>query len=164
VHLLTILQARDITLAAAVAFGALVGPSQVGARVLEMLIGRRFHPIWTAAAAVFLTMAGIAILAAGLPVIALALILYGGGIGIRSIVRGTLPLALFGPQDYPSLMGRLALPILVAGALSPLAGAYVIEYLGADALLAILFGLCLVDALLLGAIAWASFRKEPAAE
>jgi hypothetical protein len=163
VHLLTILQARDITLAAAVAFGALVGPSQVAARVLEMLIGRRYHPIWTAAASVFLTMAGIVILALGLPVIAFALILYGGGIGIRSIVRGTLPLALFGPQDYAALMGRLALPILMVGALSPLAAAYVLDYAGPDVLLAFMVGLCIMDALLLGAIAWAAARKEPAA-
>src|SRR5206468_7508302 len=44
VHLLTILQARDMTLAAAVALGAIVGPSQVGARFIEMLIGKYHHP------------------------------------------------------------------------------------------------------------------------
>lgn len=44
VHLLTILQARDIALGAAVALGALVGPSQVGARVIEMIFGHRLHP------------------------------------------------------------------------------------------------------------------------
>ncbi len=158
VHLLTILQAREITLAAAVAFGALVGPSQVSARVLEMLIGRRFHPIWTAAASSLLTTAGIAILALGLPGIALALILYGGGIGIRSIVRGTLPLALFGASDYAALMGRLALPMLMAGALAPLGAAYVLDFGGANILLAILFGLCLLDAAFIAAIAWAARR------
>ena len=31
----------------AVALGTLLGPSQVLARVLEMVIGRHFHPIWT---------------------------------------------------------------------------------------------------------------------
>jgi len=108
-------------------------------------------------------MAGIVILALGLPVIAFALILYGGGIGIRSIVRGTLPLALFGPQDYAALMGRLALPILMVGALSPLAAAYVLDYAGPDVLLAIMVGLCTIDAMLLAAIAWAVARKEPAA-
>ena len=47
VHLLTILESRGISLSAAVALGALVGPSQVGARAMEMLIGRYHHPIWT---------------------------------------------------------------------------------------------------------------------
>jgi MFS family permease len=45
VHLLTILQARDIALAAAVALGAVVGPAQVGARAIEMMLSRFHHPI-----------------------------------------------------------------------------------------------------------------------
>jgi predicted MFS family arabinose efflux permease len=53
VHLLTLLQLRGLGLAAAVGLGALVGPSQVGARVAELLIGRnRHHPIWTMLASV----------------------------------------------------------------------------------------------------------------
>src|SRR4051812_34001686 len=35
-----------------------------------------------------------------LPVIALELILHGAGMGIMSIARGTVPLALFGASDY----------------------------------------------------------------
>ncbi|MBW4971789.1 hypothetical protein KZY98_15120, partial [Croceibacter atlanticus] len=34
VHLITLLQARGVALAAAVSYGALIGPAQVGARVL----------------------------------------------------------------------------------------------------------------------------------
>jgi MFS family permease len=51
VHLLAILEARGATLATAVALGALVGPSQVGARAIEMALGRFYHPIWTMIAA-----------------------------------------------------------------------------------------------------------------
>lgn len=40
VHLLTVLQLRGVDLAVAVGLGTLIGPSQVGARVIEMLIGR----------------------------------------------------------------------------------------------------------------------------
>jgi MFS family permease len=47
VHLLTILQDRGATLALAVGLGAIVGPSQVGARAIEMAIARWHHPIWT---------------------------------------------------------------------------------------------------------------------
>src|SRR6185295_3178296 len=46
-HLLPLLQARGLDLALAVSFGALVGPAQVGARVVEMLAGRHYHPSWT---------------------------------------------------------------------------------------------------------------------
>ena len=40
VHLLTVLQAKGLALAAAVGLGALVGPSQVAARAVEMVIAR----------------------------------------------------------------------------------------------------------------------------
>lgn len=46
-HLLTLLQARGYDLAASVALGALVGPSQVAARVVELVLGRHYHPVWT---------------------------------------------------------------------------------------------------------------------
>ncbi|MCC5976797.1 MAG: MFS transporter [Salinarimonas sp.] len=159
VHLLTVLQAREIALAAAVGLGALVGPSQVGGRILEMLIGRRFHPLWTAAVSAILIFAGVSLLAGHTPLIALALVLYGAGIGIRSIVRGTLPLALFDPQIYATLMGRLAAPILLVGALSPLAAAWIIDAFGTDTLLMVIVGLCVTDIILFGLVALAARRR-----
>src|SRR6056297_1155574 len=159
VHLLTVLQARDIALAAAVGLGALVGPSQVSGRILEMLIGRRFHPLWTALASALLICTGVGLLAGHAPMIALALVLYGAGIGIRSIVRGTLPLALFDPGIYATMMGRLAAPILLLGALSPLAAAWIIDAFGPDLLLFILVALCLTDIILIGLVALAAQRR-----
>ena len=44
IHLLPLLQARGLELAVAVGLGAIVGPSQVGARMVEMLIGRHYYP------------------------------------------------------------------------------------------------------------------------
>lgn len=112
VHLLTFLQARGLGLAAAVALGALIGPSQVGARIVEMAFGRHYHPIWTMAASILLVACGVVLLFLGFPTLALAL--YGAGNGIGSIAKGTLPLALFGPEGYASLIGRLAMPSLLA--------------------------------------------------
>ena len=54
------------------------------------------------------------------------------------IARGTLPLALFGPERYAVLMGRLAFPSLIAQALAPSAGAWLIENYGSDATMAVL--------------------------
>ena len=124
VHLLSILQERDVALAAAVALGVLVGPSQVGARAIEMLIGRYHHPIWTMVASMVLVAAGVGLLWAGLPIVAVALVFYGAGIGLESIARGTLPLALFGASGYATLMGRLAMPSLLAQAASPFSARY----------------------------------------
>src|SRR5262249_20746862 len=139
---------------AAVAFGALVGPSQVGARVVEMLIGHTHHPIWTMIASTVLTAAGLAILWAGLPVIAVALVLYGAGVGIKSIARGTLPLALYGASGYAALMGRLAMPSLIAQSLSPTLGAVLLEHAGADGTLAALTALAALNIALVAALWW----------
>ncbi|WP_374305545.1 MFS transporter [Ferrovibrio sp.] len=152
VHLLTILQARDITLAAAVALGTLVGPSQVGARFVEMLIGKYHHPIWTKLASVSAVAIGLGLLWGGLPFIFLTLIFYGAGIGLESIARATLPLVLFGPDDYAPIMGKLARPSLMAQAAAPSVGALMIEYWGAHTALGIVVGLALFNVLLAGAL------------
>ncbi|WFT83487.1 MFS transporter [Methylobacterium sp. CB376] len=152
VHLLTLLQARGASLAAAVALGAVVGPAQVGARVIEMANRGRHHPIWTLTAAMGLIAAGLVLLAFGVAWPALALVLYGAGNGVYSIARGTLPLALFGPLRYAPLVGRLARPNLVAQALAPSAGAFVLAAAGAQAALALLTGLALANLVLVAAL------------
>ena len=98
--------------------------------MVEMAFGRRYHPIWTLVSALVLIASGLALLAAGFSLPAVALVLYGAGNGIYSIRRGTLPLALFGSARYPVLMGRLALPSLLAQALAPSAGAFILEHVG----------------------------------
>lgn len=123
VHLLTLLEGRGLSLAAAVGLGALIGPSQVGARVLEMLVGRRHHPIWIMILSLALIATGVMLLLLQISPPALALILYGAGNGLHTIARGALPLVLFDPQHYALFMGRLALPSLVIQALAPSAGA-----------------------------------------
>ena len=137
VHLLTILQAGGMALAAAVALGALVGPSQVAARTIEMAIARYHHPIWTKLASVSFVAIGVSALWAGLPLIPVALAFYGGGIGLESIARGTLPLALFGASGYATLMGRLAMPSLLAQAAAPWVGAVLLERIGAHGTMAV---------------------------
>ncbi len=154
VHLLSILQAEGYTLAAAVGLGALVGPSQVAARAIEMLIARFHHPIWTHIVSTSLVAAGLAALWFGGEAIVLALALYGAGIGLESIARGTLPLAIFGPQRYPTVMGRIAMPSLIAQAAAPSIGAALLEAAGLDGALrtfvaAAAFNVLLASSLLL---------------
>ena len=148
VHLLTILQAKGLALTAAVSLGALVGPSQVTARTIEMLIARFHHPIWTKIAATSLVTAGLAALWVGGPIIILALVLYGAGIGLESIARGTLPLAVFGPERYPVIMGRIAMPSLIAQAVAPTIGALLLKTEGPDGALVVFFAVAASNALL----------------
>jgi hypothetical protein len=158
VHLIVLLQARAVPLVEAVALGALVGPAQVAARAVEMVSGRHYHPIWTLVASSLLFSAGVALLWVGQPLLAVGFALYGAGGGMRSIARGTLPLALFGASGYPTLIGRLAMPSLLAQSISPILAALLLDRIGAAPLLGTLAGVAVVQ---LAAVALLSAFSRP---
>ena len=145
VHLLTILQLRDIALAAAVALGALVGPTQVVARAIDMTISRYHHPLWTMLAATLFVAIGVGTLWAGFRIISAALVFYGAGIGIESIARATVPLAIFGHDRYAVIMGRIASPSLIAQAAAPSLGAILMQHYGVGVTLGTLFAASTVN-------------------
>jgi MFS family permease len=148
VHMLALLQMRGLTLGAAVGLGALIGPSQVGARVFEAAFGRRFHPIWSLLVSALLVAAGLCMLLGPSSVIGAGIVLYGAGSGIRSIARGTVPLALFGREGYAILMGWLAVPIQVGQAAAPLIGSILIDRLGTDLTIVALVGVAVANVVL----------------
>ena len=113
-----------------------------------MLAGRHYHPAWTMIASAALVAVAAVMLFTGFPVVALAIVLYGAGNGIGTVARGALPLAVFGPDRYPVLMGRLALPILVAMAVSPYLGGLAYQKGGADWTLGLLAALALANVVL----------------
>jgi hypothetical protein len=158
VHLLIFLQASGASFADAVAMGTLFGPAQVGARAIERVFGERYHPIWTLVASCAAMAIGLALLLVNFAILAVAVVIYAGGYGIMWIARGTLPLALYGPARYATLMGRLALPSLVVQALAPSAAALLVERSGAIATVAALNALALANVLLV-AMLWAACRR-----
>ncbi|MTH57616.1 MFS transporter [Paracoccus litorisediminis] len=155
VHLLTILQTRGLSMAEAVSLGALIGPAQVSARLIEMASGGRHHPIWTLAAAAGLSALGLILLATGLPFLGTAIFMYGAGNGIFSIARGALPLALFGADRYAPIMGRIARPSLMAQAVAPTIGAVLLTTIGNEFTLAFIALVAIVN-LSLVSLLWRS--------
>jgi MFS family permease len=134
-HLPRLLQAAGATLAAAVAAGALVGPAQVAARLLEYGLLQRLHPLLSARLAAILHPAGAVVLAvAGAPGAAAFTILHGAGNGILTIAKGTLPLVLFGPHGYGERQGFLMVPARIAQACAPLLFGLCLDRWGAGAL------------------------------
>jgi hypothetical protein len=109
-------------------------------------------------ASVTLVAFGVILLVVGFPIVALALALYGAGNGIGSIAKGTLPLALFGPFGYAALMGKLAMPSLLAQALSPSVGAILIEWSGPNAVLGFLAAVTCLNIGLVGLL-WLTARR-----
>jgi hypothetical protein len=138
VHLVSLLGAKGVALAGAVALGALIGPSQVGARVLEFLFARELHPLWSLVAAALAMGGGLTWLWLSPSWMGLGLVIYGAGVGVRSIAAGTVPLALFGAEGYATVMGRLAAPSLVMQAVAPVAAAELLSHGGAETLLMLL--------------------------
>lgn len=119
-HLPRLLMATGVTLAAAVAAGSLLGPAQVGARLLEFGFQRRIHPMLSARLAALAHPAGAAIfLMLGAPFASAFVLLHGAGNGIMTIAKGTLPLVLFGPQGYGAKQGVLMVPARIAQASAP---------------------------------------------
>jgi hypothetical protein len=103
-------------------------------------------------------LAGLVMLAAGFPLLALTILVYGAGYGIMWIARGTLPLALFGPGRYATLMGRLAFPSLIVQALAPSAGALLIDARGADVTITVLTAFAALNVVLIAAL-WLRCRN-----
>ena len=150
-HLPRLLQAGGATLATAVAIGALVGPAQVGGRLLEFGVLRHVHPLLSARLAALMHPVGAACLALlGAPLAALFAILHGAGNGILTIAKGTLPLVLFGAQGYGLRQGLLMVPARVAQASAPWLFGLLLDRFGAGALwISSALGLAAFAALLL---------------
>ncbi|OQP35123.1 MFS transporter [Pantoea latae] len=144
VQLISLLQASGYTLASALGISAILGPCQVGSRIVDILF-KRGHPIWTAFFSVGLVALGLLLLALFPQLALLSMVLYGAGNGLRAIVRGTLPLAMVKPEAYAVVVGRMARPALIGQALTPLAGGYVFETFGASATMGLLCALALLN-------------------
>ena len=123
-----LLEALGATPAAAVAAGALIGPAQVGARLVEFSLLRRVSPLVSARLATVLPAIGAACLAVfGAPAAMLFTVLHGGGNGLLTIARGTLPLALFGASGYGLRTGLLAAPARILQGGAPLLFSLVLD-------------------------------------
>jgi MFS family permease len=158
-HLPRILEAAGATSLQAVTAGALIGPAQVAARIVEASFLSRYHPLVSTRLACLTHPIGAAILAlAGGGAASVFAIFHGAGNGILTIARGTLPLAIFGPQNYGYRLGIIGAPARMAQAAAPLAFGLLIEAMGSRVLI-------VSSALSLAAlVALFLLRREPAAK
>jgi predicted MFS family arabinose efflux permease len=134
-HLPRLLVFSGMTLGAAVGIGALIGPSQVAGRLLELGFLRRFHPLRSARLGALMHPVGATLLVLAGPPAALVFgILHGAGNGILTIAKGTLPLVLFGSQGYGERQGVLTVPARIAQASAPWLFGLCLDRWGANAL------------------------------
>jgi predicted MFS family arabinose efflux permease len=135
-HFPRILEAAGATSVQAVAAGALIGPAQVAARILEASLLSRYHPLVSARLACLTHPIGAVIVAlVGGGAASVFAIFYGAGNGVLTIARGTLPLAIFGPQNYAYRLGVIGAPSRMAQAAAPLAFGLLIDAMGSRILI-----------------------------
>lgn len=147
----TMLVQFGATTQAALFAGMLIGPAQVAARIVEAGWLARYHPLVSSRLATLMNPIGVVALAVGGPLLApVFAAFYGAGNGILTIARGTLPLALFGPQGFGRRVGAISLPARATGALAPLAVGLMAQHIGAATLwVCALFSLSALAALLM---------------
>jgi hypothetical protein len=163
VHLIPLLRQLGLAASVAVLMATLIGPMQVAGRVGEMSLASRALP-QTVGKFTFATLPAalllLALFGAHAWMVAVFCILYGMSNGILTIVRGTIPQALFGRENYGAIAGAMAGPSLLSKAAGPLVAAAILRYGGsAVVLLAVLCAISVASlAFYLGAVAGEGLR------
>lgn len=136
--------------------GALIGPSQVAARVVEFAAARRISIHAASVGSALALPLALVVLLWGAPAMAPAIVfavMFGAGQGLSYIVRGVLPLELFGRQGFGAFSGRINAVRLYVSAGAPFVVAWLFEHGGAHAALAALIVAGSIGVLALGMVA-----------
>lgn len=132
-HLPAVVEAAGVTAVTAGWVASIKGVAQTGSRFVDLVFGRNLHPITLGRmtiAVIPLSFAAWFFGSAGI-VTALAFsILFGITNGLTTIVRGAVPLALFGAKGYGEVLGILATPYLVLNAVAPVLFALLLDAAG----------------------------------
>jgi MFS family permease len=129
VDILSMFQGIGLSVSVAAITASLIGPSQIVGRIIEMYFGQHFNPLhssifWTAV----LPISIILLVIVGSSSASFFAIAYGMSNGVLTITMGVLPMVLFGSKGYATLLGKLALPVLIAQAATPILVAPILEH------------------------------------
>ncbi len=133
VHLMSMLQSKQMTAASAALVGAMIGPMQVTGRVLELAFASRLSASTVgimAMAFLPLSLWLLGIAGVSWPLLVCFAVIYGTGNGVMTVVRGAIPAELFGRDAYGAINGAMAAPVTVAKAAGPLVAALLYAALG----------------------------------
>lgn len=132
-HVVPLFEGLGFTAAGAVTLAALIGPSQVASRIGDILAGHYVKTMTLGLIAVGLLPAALMIFAGGGFALWAALafaLLYGMSNGLMSIIKGIIPLSLFGREGYGLVIGTLTTPQLILNAIAPTLFALVLDQTG----------------------------------
>jgi Major Facilitator Superfamily len=132
VQLVPMLEAAGLAAGAAVWVASMKGVAQFAGRLVEITLGANLRAITVARIAIGILPVALLLLLSGgnfHAIVAFTLLL-GVSQGVVTIVRGAVPLALFGATGYGAVLGLIATPILVVNAVAPTAFAWIVERWG----------------------------------
>jgi predicted MFS family arabinose efflux permease len=142
-QLVPLLEAAGLAGATAVWVASLKGHGQFGGRVIEIFFARNLKAMTVARIAIGIVPAALVLLMLAKgelwQLVAFTLVL-GASQGVITIVRGAVPLALFGTAGYGAVLGVIATPILLVNAFSPTVFALMVDAFGWQASLYTLLG------------------------
>ena len=163
VHLPGILQSTGLAAGAAVSLAAIKGVAQVGGRIWEILFAKKLAPLDVGRIAVaLLPVSFLLLLSAGASfTMALAFtIVLGVSNGLVTIVRGAVPLYLFGTAGYGTILGILATPYLILNAIAPAIFAAIVDAAGYAVGEIVLLAMALVGVAAMEIMAWWYARER----
>lgn len=138
-HLVPVLASQALDPRIAVLLASAKGVAQTLARLVDLVFGRNLHAIQLGRLTIVLMpLSFLALMLGGpgmIPAV-LFILLFGAANGLTTIVRGAVPLTLFGPVGYGEILGKLAVPVLITNATAPAAFAIAVEQLGMQTALA----------------------------
>lgn len=111
-HFIGLLSQFGFQMTTAVILGTIIGPAQVVARIVEIFFAKKITPLESGLYSILVLSIGlISLLFSGYSYsFALVfVILYGAGQGLSSIIRGSIPLYLFGKDGYGKITGKINL-------------------------------------------------------
>ena len=133
VQLVPLLEAAGLATAAAVWVASLKGVAQFGGRVVEILFARNLRAITVGRIAVGILPPSLLLLMVGtrsLPLVVAFTLIMGASQGVITIVRGAVPLVMFGAKGYGAVLGAIAMPVLIVNAASPTVFAWITDHWG----------------------------------
>lgn len=131
-HFMPMMDGYGIPLAIAVGIMAVIGPSQVGGRIL-LLFGGKIGTVATGVIVMGLFLVAMILLLlfpSTVPVLFVFAALYGAANGMMTILRGTSVPEFLGRDGVGAISGALTLPASIAAAIAPSLAALIWEWSG----------------------------------
>ncbi len=153
IHLFSLLASLQVSHVIAVFAGALIGPFQVVSRIADMLLVKKINVVLLGVLSSLSMLVGILLLlitpwGSAYSILVFAAF-FGLGQGLTYIVRGAIPLYLFGEKNYGSITGRINGVRMIMTAISPISFSLGMEYMGVPQTLVLVCVCLFVSAILL---------------